>query len=117
MEESITLNIPESFQQACQDYKVEPQDAIQCFVDHIKVSSHFAVKGRDPYSLANIIISQCFDDKRMLPMAKNDPRRQICIKHSIEMFRLVRANIAPAAKRKAGNQLINKWYEELKQSD
>jgi hypothetical protein len=114
MQNEIKLKaaIPAAFAAACQAARMEPQQALQTFLDHLIVYSQLASPGDDSYSLAGSVLRDFLDRRRMTP-APNQRTRAANIEYMQQLIALISSRMSAAEKDKAYHALIDQWHAAL----
>ena len=104
--------MPPDFMTACEKFDIDPQTAIQYFLEQISIYFHLTKRCDSPRSLASTIFNEYLEYRGITP-EPNYKTRQLNIDGLREVLSLISSEIKPSEKDVLYTDLINHWYKEL----
>jgi hypothetical protein len=110
---ALALHLTKEFEAACKQFNIDPQAALQYFIDRICIYAYLVERGTDPESVAAGIFSHYLKSRGEIAYKPDPTKREIYIRYLRKMVALITCNKSPASKAKLHRQLIKEWYAEL----
>lgn len=108
---NLEIEIPSSFASACESLHLQPQTALQHYIDHLSVWVHFTAPTEELHSMASTLFKAFMEKQGYVPPP--DACRELHVSCIQQLLRLMQGNADPAKKEKQYRELVNEWYEEL----
>jgi hypothetical protein len=109
---NIRIDMPADFISACEMFGVEPQKALQYFLDQLSVYAHLSKRCDTPKSVATAIFNS-FLERRDYNPEPDCAKREINIQYVREVIHLIRTKLSQEEKEKFSETIIAQWYEAL----
>lgn len=109
----VNLCLSKEFVTICRQFNIEPQAALQYFINRICIYGFLVERGTEPESVAGGIFNHYIKSRdEVIP--KPDPiKREIDIRYLRKMVALITSKKSPALKAKLHSLLVKEWYAEL----
>jgi hypothetical protein len=109
---SIKIDIPVDFIEACEIFGVEPQKALQYFLDHLSVYSHLTKRGDNPKSVASTIFNNYLERRGCNP-EPDYAKRAINVHYVRKVVHLIQTRFSKEEKESFCEYIIAQWYQAL----
>lgn len=108
---TFPIELPAGFIHACSTLNIDPQTALQQFIDQLSVYVHFTTADNTRRSMASSIFKAFVDQRGTTPPP--DEARELHI-HSIQqLLHLIRSGLRPQRKEELYKKLADTWYQQL----
>jgi len=109
---NIRIDMPVDFMAACEMFGVEPQKALQHFLDQLSVYAHIS-KGCDrSKSVATAIFNSYLESRGYNP-EPDYAKREINIQYVKKVIHLIQTKFSEEEKEIIYKKIITQWYEAL----
>jgi hypothetical protein len=105
---TVTLQLPEAFTAACQQFTVTEQEALQFFINHLSFAAYILTERDHINSIATAIFDGYSNTRPVIPIA-NKGKRDICLKFTKKAIALLMGREQSATY----TAIIAEWYEKL----
>ncbi len=109
---NIRINIPPDFIAACEAFGVEPQKALQYFLDQLSVYAHILKRCDNAKSVATAIFN-CYLERRGYNPEPDYVKREINIQYVRRVIHLIQSKFSQKEKEIFYKSIITQWYEAL----
>jgi len=109
---NIKIKLPPDFMAACEAFGVEPQKALQYFLDQISLYAHLTKRCDNPKSVASTIFNSYLERRGYNP-EPDYAKREINIQYVRKVIHLIQTKFSQEEKEIFYKNLIVRWYEAL----
>ena len=110
-EESVWLDMPPAFIEACNSCHIEPQKALQIFID-LSVCVHLKRRSNTAQSLASVIFNGHIEERSITP-EPDYAKRPENIQYIRQLVCLIESEMSVADKQAVYKKLLGEWYDAL----
>lgn len=111
-EVTVWLDMPPAFIEACNSCHIEPQKALQFFIDHLSLYAYLKCRSNTADSIASQIFNGYIEERATTPEPDYEKRLQN-IQFIRRLLRLIESEIPAAEKNSAYRSIVNEWYDAL----
>jgi hypothetical protein len=108
----IKIKLPPDFITACGAFGIEPQKALQHFLDQISLYAHLTKRCDNPKSVASTIFNSYLERRGYNP-EPDYAKREINIQYVKKVIHLIQTKFSRGEKEIFYKNLIVRWYEAL----
>jgi hypothetical protein len=109
---TVWLDMPPAFIEACNSCHIEPQKALQFFIDHLSLYAHLKRRSNTVNSIVSQIFNGYIEERATTPEPDYEKRLQN-VQFIRRLMRLIDSGISAAEKNSAYKSLVNEWYNAL----
>ncbi len=109
---NIRIDMPVDFMAACEMFGVEPQKALQFFLDQLSICAHLTNRSDNPKSVATGIFNSYLERRSQNP-EPDYAKREINIQYVKKVMHLVQRKLSEEEKEICYKNILTKWYEAL----
>ena len=109
---NIRIDVPADFITACEMFGVEPQKALQYFLDQLSVYAHLSKSYDNPKSVATAIFNSYLERRGYNPKPDYS-KRAINIQYVRKVIHLIQTKFSQEEKEIFYKNIIAQWYEAL----
>src|SRR5258705_10847526 len=108
----IKIKLPLDFMAACEAFGIEPQKALQYFLDQVSLYAHLLKYCDNPKSVASTIFNSYLERRGYNP-EPDYAKREINIQYVKKVIHLIQTKFSREEKEIFYKDLIVRWYEAL----
>jgi len=105
--------MPVDFVEACEMFGVDPQKALQYFLDQLSICAHISKRCDNPKSVATAIFDSYLERRGYNPEPDYE-KREINIQYVKKVIHLIQTKFSKEEKEIFYKTIIAQWYEALK---
>ena len=109
---NIRINMPADFIAACEMFGVEPQKALQYFLDQLSIYAHISKRCDNPKSVATAIFDS-YLERRGYNTEPDYAKRETNIQCVRKVIHLIQTKFSQEEKEIFYKTIIAQWYEAL----
>ena len=109
---NIKIRLPPDFMAACEAFGIEPQKALQYFLDQVSLYAHLLKYCDNPKSVASTIFNSYLERRGDNP-EPDYAKREINIQYVKKVIHLIETKFSREEKEIFYKNLIVRWYEAL----
>ena len=109
---NIKIKLPPDFMAACKAFGIEPQKALQYFLDQISLYAHLTKRCDNPKSVASTIFNSYLERRGYNP-EPDYAKREINIRYMRKVIHLIQTKFSKEEKEIFYKSIMAKWYEAL----
>jgi hypothetical protein len=108
----IKIKLPLDFMAACEAFGIEPQKALQYFLDQVSLYDHLLKRCDNPKSVASTIFNSYLERRGYNP-EPDYAKREINIRYMRKVIHLIQTKFSKKEKEIFYKSIMAKWYEAL----
>src|SRR6266498_4442240 len=109
---NIRIDLPVDFIAVCEMFGVDPQKALQYFLDQLSVYAHLVKRCDNSKSMATAIFNS-YLERRDYDPEPDYAKREINIQYVRKIIHLIQTKFSQEVKEMFYKTIIAKWYETL----
>ena len=109
---NIRIDLPVDFMAACEMFGVEPQKALQYFLDQLSVYAHLSKDCDNPKSVATVIFNNYLERRGYNP-EPDFAKREINIQYVKKVMHLIQRKLSQKEKEIFYKNIVTEWYKAL----
>ncbi len=110
---NIKIKLPPDFMAVCEAFGIEPQKALQYFLDQISLYAHLTKRCDNPKSVASTIFNSYLERRGYNP-GPDYAKRAINIQYVREVIHLIQTKFSQKEKEIFYKNIMAQWYEALR---
>ena len=110
---NIRIKLPPDFMAACKRFGIEPQKALQYFLDQLSIYAHLTKRCDNPKSVASAIFNSYLERRGYNP-EPDYAKRAINIQYVREVIHLIQTKFFSKEREIFYKNIMAQWYEALR---